>query len=68
MKTSEFVKKLNEYGDKINRIDTVYSCDEVFEKTIKTDQFKITYRNNEEPNGIIDIIAEYLNTPVSERK
>ena len=68
MKTSEFIEKLNKHQDKINGTYIKYFSNDVFEKTISTDQFSITYRNNEEPNGIIDIIAEYLNTPVSERE
>ena len=65
MKTSEFIEKLDEHKDKVLKVYQEY---DEFETTIKTDQFSITYRNDEEPNGILDIIAEYLNTPVEERE
>ena len=68
MKTSEFIERLDEHKDKVLKVYQEYNLYDEFETTIKTDQFTITYRNNEEPNGLIDIIAEYLNTPVNERK
>ena len=68
MKTSEFIKKLDEHREKVVNVKQEYNLYDELETTIKAEQFTITYRNNEEPNGLIDIIAEYLNTPVSERE
>ena len=68
MKTSEFIKKLDEHREKVVNVKQEYNLYDELETTIKTEQFTITYRNNEEPNGLIDVIAEYLNTPVSERE
>ena len=68
MKTSEFIEKLDEHREKVVNVKQEYNLYDELETTIKTEQFTITYRNNEEPNGLIDIIAEYLNTPVSERE
>ena len=68
MKTNEFIKKLDEHREKVVNVKQEYNLYDELETTIKTEQFTITYRNNEEPNGLIDIIAEYLNTPVNERE
>ena len=68
MKTSEFIEKLDEHRDKILNVENVFSDDELYLTSIKTNQFNITFYHDEEPSGIIDIIAEYLNTPVSERE
>ena len=68
MKTSEFIKKLDEHSYKINGLYTKYLFQDVFERTIETDQFSITYQSDTEPDELIKIIAEYLNTPVSERE
>ena len=68
MKTNEFIEKLDEHREKVVNVKQEYNLYDGLETTIKTEQFTITYRNNEEPNGLIDIIAEYLNTPVNERE
>ena len=68
MKTSEFIKKLDEHREKVINVKQEYNLYDGLETTIITEQFTITYRNDKEPSGIIDIIAEYLNTPVSERE
>ena len=68
MKTSEFIEKLDEHREKVVNVKQEYNLYDELETTIKTEQFTITYRNNEEPNGLIDIIAEYLNTPPEERE
>ena len=67
MKTSEFIEKLDKHKGKF-LIENIFSDDELYLTSIKTNQFNITFYYDEEPNGIIDIIAEYLNTPVSERE
>ena len=68
MKTSEFIKKLDEHRDEILNVENIFSDDELYLTSIKTNQFNITFYHDAEPDGIIDIIAEYLNTPVSERE
>ena len=68
MKTSEFIEKLDEHRDEILNVENIFSDDELYLTSIKTNQFNITFYYDEEPSGIIDIIAEYLNTPVSERE
>ena len=68
MKTSEFIKKLDEHREKVINVKQEYNLYDGLETTIITEQFTITYRNDKEPNEIFDIIAEYLNTPVSERE
>ena len=68
MKTSEFIEKLDEHRDEILNIENIFSDDELYLTSIKTNQFNITFYYDEEPNGILDIIAEYLNTPVEERE
>ena len=68
MKTSEFIKKLDEHRDEILNIENIFSDDELYLTSIKTNQFNITFYHDKEPNEIIDIIAEYLNTPVRECK
>ena len=68
MKTSEFIEKLDEHRDEILNIENIFSDDELYLTSIKTNQFNITFYYDEEPNEIIDIIAEYLKTPVKERK
>ena len=68
MKTSEFIEKLDEHRDEILNIENIFSDDELYLTSIKTNQFNITFYYDEEPNEIIDIIAEYLNTPVEERE
>ena len=67
MKTSEFIKKLDKHREKF-LIENIFSDDELYLTSIKTNQFNITFYYDEEPNGILDIIAEYLNTPVEERE
>ena len=67
MKTSEFIKKLDEHKGKF-LIENIFSDDELYLTSIKTNQFNITFYYDEEPNGILDIIAEYLNTPAEERE
>ena len=67
MKTSEFIEKLDKHKGKF-LIENIFSDDELYLTSIKTNQFNITFYYDEEPNEIIDIIAEYLNTPVSERE
>ena len=67
MKTSEFIKKLDKHREKF-LIENIFSDDELYLTSIKTNQFNITFYHDAEPDGIIDIIAEYLNTPVSERE
>ena len=67
MKTSEFIKKLDKHKGKF-LIENIFSDDELYLTSIKTNQFNITFYHDAEPDGIIDIIAEYLNTPVSERE
>ena len=67
MKTSEFIEKLDKHKGKF-LIENIYSDDELYLTSIKTNQFNITFYHDEEPSGIIDIIAEYLNTPVNERE
>ena len=68
MKTSEFIKKLDEHREKVVNVKQEYNLYDGLETTIITEQFTITYRNDKEPNGLIDIIAEYLKTPVEERE
>ena len=68
MKTSEFIEKLDEHRDEILNEENIFSDDELYLTSIKTNQFNITFYHDEEPREIIDIIAEYLNTPVSERE
>ena len=68
MKTSEFIKKLDEHRDEILNIENIFSDDELYLTSIKTNQFNITFYHDEEPNELIKIIAEYLNTPVRERE
>ena len=68
MKTSEFIEKLDEHRDEILNVENIFSDDELYLTSIKTNQFNITFYYDEEPNGILDIIAEYLNTPVEERE
>lgn len=68
MKTSEFIEKLDEHRDEILNVENIFSDDELYLTSIKTNQFNITFYYDKEPNGILDIIAEYLKTPVSERK
>ena len=68
MKTSEFIEKLDEHRDEILNVENIFSDDELYLTSIKTNQFNITFYHDEEPSGIIDIIAEYLNTPVNERE
>ena len=68
MKTSEFIEKLDEHRDEILNVENIFSDDELYLTSIKTNQFNITFYYDEEPSGIIDIIAEYLNTPVNERE
>ena len=68
MKTSEFIKKLDEHREKVINVKQEYNLYDELETTIITEQFTITYRNNKEPNEIIDIIAEYLMTSVKGRK
>lgn len=68
MKTSEFIKKLDEHRDEILNIENIFSEEELYLTSIKTNQFNITFYHDKEPNEIFDIIAEYLNTPVRERK
>ena len=68
MKTSEFIERLDEHRDEILNVENIFSDDELYLTSIKTNQFNITFYHDEEPSGIIDIIAEYLNTPVNERK
>lgn len=68
MKTSEFIEKLDEHRDEILNVENIFSDDELYLTSIKTNQFNITFYYDEEPNGILDIIAEYLNTPVNERE
>lgn len=68
MKTSEFIEKLDEHRDEILNVENIFSDDELYLTSIKTNQFNITFYYDEEPNEIIDIIAEYLKTPVKERK
>ena|SRR5699024_108980 len=67
MKTSEFIEKLDKHKGKF-LIENIFSDDELYLTSIKTNQFNITFYYDEEPNEIIDIIAEYLKTPVKERK
>ena len=67
MKTSEFIEKLDKHKGKF-LIENIFSDDELYLTSIKTNQFNITFYHDAEPSGIIDIIAEYLNTPVSERE
>ena len=67
MKTSEFNEKLDKHKGKF-LIENIFSDDELYLTFIKTNQFNITFYHDEEPSGIIDIIAEYLNTPVRERE
>lgn len=67
MKTSEFIEELDKHKGKF-LIENIFSDDEIYLTSIKTNQFNIIFYHDEEPNGIIDIIAEYLNTPVSERE
>ena len=67
MKTSEFIEKLDKHKGKF-LIENIFSDDELYLTSIKTNQFNITFYYDEEPNGILDIIAEYLNTPVEERE
>ena len=68
MKTSEFIKKLDEHREKVINVENIFSDDELYLTSIKTNQFNITFYYDEEPNGILDIIAEYLNTPAEERE
>ena len=68
MKTSEFIEKLDEHRDEILNVENIFSDDELYLTSIKTNQFNITFYYDEEPNELIEIIAEYLNTPVSERE
>ena len=68
MKTSEFIKKLDEHREKVINVENIFSDDELYLTSIKTNQFNITFYHDEEPNEIIDIIAEYLKTPVEERE
>ena len=68
MKTSEFIEKLDKHRDEILNIENIFSDDELYLTSIKTNQFNITFYHDEEPSGIIDIIAKYLNTPVNERE
>ena len=67
MKTSEFIEKLDKHKGKF-LIENIFSDDELYLTSIKTNQFNITFYHDGEPSGIIDIIAEYLNTPVEERE
>ena len=67
MKTSEFIEKLDKHKGKF-LIENIFSDDELYLTSIKTNQFNITFYHDAEPDGIIDIIAEYLNTPVEERE
>ena len=67
MKTSEFIEKLDKHKRKF-LMENIYSDDELYLTSIKTNQFNITFYHDIEPSGIIDIIAEYLNTPVNERE
>ena len=67
MKTSEFIEKLDKHKGKF-LIENIFSDDELYLTSIKTNQFNITFYYDEEPNEIIDIIAEYLKTPVNERE
>ena len=67
MEKSEFIKKLDKHKGKF-LIENIFSDDELYLTSIKTNQFNITFYHDEEPSGIIDIIAEYLNTPVNERE
>lgn len=67
MKTSEFIKKLDKHKGKF-LIENISSDDELYLTSIKTNQFNITFYHDAEPDGIIDIIAEYLNTPVRKRE
>ena len=68
MKTSEFIKKLDECGGKSLKVDNLFSDEELYLTSIKTSRFNINFYHDEEPNEIFDIIAEYLNTPVEERE
>ena len=68
MKTSEFIERLDEHRDEILNVENIFSDDELYLTSIKTNQFNITFYHDEEPSGIIDIVAEYLNTPVKERE
>jgi len=67
MKTSEFIKKLDKHKGKF-LIENISSDDELYLTSIKTSQFNITFYHDAEPDGIIGIIAEYLNTPVRKRE
>ena len=67
MKTSEFIEKLDKHKGKF-LIENISSDDELYLTSIKTNQFNIIFYHDEEPDGIIGIIAEYLNTPVNERE
>ena len=67
MKTSEFIEKLDKHKGKF-LIENIFSDDELYLTSIKTNQFNITFYHDAEPNGLIDVIAEYLNTPVEERE
>lgn len=67
MKTSEFIEKLDKHKGKF-LIENIFSDDELYLTSIKTNQFNITFYHDAEPDGIIDIIAEYLNTPVRKRE
>lgn len=68
MKTSEFIERLDEHRDEILNVENIFSDDELYLTSIKTNQFNITFYHDKEPSGIIDIVAEYLNTPVKERE
>ena len=67
MKTSEFIERLDKHKGKF-LIENISSDDELYLTSIKTNQFNIIFYHDVEPDGIIGIIAEYLNTPVSERE
>lgn len=67
MKTSEFIEKLDKHKGKF-LIENIFSDDELYLTSIKTNQFNIIFHHDEEPDGIIGIIAEYLNTPVRKRE
>lgn len=67
MKTSEFIEKLDKHKGKF-LMENIFSDDELYLTSIKTNQFNITFYHDAEPDGIIDIIAEYLNTPVRKRE
>lgn len=67
MKTSEFIEKLDKHKGKF-LIENIFSDDEIYLTSIKTNQFNIIFYHDKEPDGIIGIIAEYLNTPVRKRE